>query len=27
LEHENTYRRSFDLVTGDQPIQEALNNL
>ena len=27
LEHENTYRRSFDLVTGDQPVQEALNNL
>lgn len=27
LENEATYRTSFDLLTGDQPIEKALNNL
>lgn len=27
LKNENTHHRSFDLITGEQPIEEAINNL
>lgn len=27
LENENTYRKAFDLVTGDKSVDDALNNL